>query len=102
MKIITGLSKNSNQQGLTRNNDKDEDLFDDKENIVELPNEVVQAFYEKMTPEKQNRDLALSPQTDKKSLTEGKFRENKDRKLKSMERLYMSPSPFHSPDDLRP
>lgn len=44
--------------------------FDNKENIVELPEEVIQVLYELMTPKKHNRDLALSPQTEDKIMTD--------------------------------
>ena len=82
-----------------KNSENEDDEFDNKENIIELPNEIMQAFYDKMTPEKQNRDLGLSPQSEKRCNTD-KEGHAKSRKMRSMERLYMSPSPFQSPENL--
>lgn len=97
---ITELSKTLSLQESMRNSEYENDTQDDKENIIELPVEIMQAFYDKMTPEKQNKDLGLSPQVEKEYHTE-KMGRLKSRKMRSMERLYMSPSPFQSPDNLK-
>lgn len=100
MRIITERAKTSKSRESMKNSEHEMETYDDKENIIELPVEIMEAFYDKMTPEKQNKDLGLSPQNEKQYHTD-KAGRLKSRKMRSMERLYMSPSPFQSPDNLK-
>ena len=81
-----------------------EEDISDKENIVELPDAMLQAFYQKLLEDDKNQDLALSPQSEKHSKTARKGRQrarstNNDEDV--IDRLYKSPSPFYSPDALK-
>ena len=69
------------------------DSSSDKENVVELPEAIVEAFYKQVVEEKHNSDLALSPQTERQSRS-GKKRRSKSNQLENgvVDRLYMSPS----------
>lgn len=96
---IHGFSDNEYARCVNHLNNTDSS---DKENVIELPNAVVEAFYQKLTAtaENQNTDLPLSP----KNRNEGQKKrrpKSSDHNQEVMDRLYMSPSPFQSPDDLR-
>jgi len=85
------------------NDKKNYDETDDKENIVELPESVIEAFYQKLTIVKQNTDLGMSPQSEKHKSASRKKRRSRSSNpdLDVIDRLYMSPSPFHSPENLK-
>jgi len=68
-----------------------------EEEIIEWPTSVVEAFHQKLTKESQNDDLPLSPISEKKK----KRSKSSDYNNEAMERLYVSPSPFKSPEDLK-
>lgn len=80
-----------------------EEDISDKENIVELPDAMLQAFYQKLLEDDRNQDLGLSPQSDKHSKTVPKGRQrarSTNNEEDVISRLYKSPSPFYSPDAL--
>lgn len=91
-----------NQFRTAKINNKDgiEDDEADKENIIELPREILEVLSQKLQSESNKTDLPMSPQTDKNSTQKKKRRpksSNHDQNV--IDRLYMSPSPFQLPED---
>lgn len=68
-----------------------------EDEIVDLPTSVVEAFCKKLDKNLQNSDLPLSPISERRK----KRPKSSTQKQDPFERLYVSPSPFKSPEDMK-
>lgn len=70
----------------------------DEEEIVELPKSMVEAFQQKLSKGLENEDIPLSPISEKKKKRRPK---SSNVHCDAFKRLYVSPSPFKSPKEMR-